>query len=553
MKHILTYIFILLFTISYGQVAFNNIPLNKQLIGRNLDTNLGHIIVEGEVNNSSVNYDTLLIETYKDNVLYNSVSSPLNYNSGLATFNFDIPIVAELSNYSIKIYGQLGTSSTIEKVVDDIVAGDVFIIQGQSNAEAKVFNGSANGNQNNFIRVYANGTDNSANLINNDEWFIGQGDGSRNTNGNTGQWGLKLAKSIVESTNIPVAIFNGAHSGKPISFFQSPSDYETSLLSNYGRLYHRINKTELKNYVRAIFWAQGESDGTISTSTIEYKNNFTEWRNSCLTDYPNIEKFYIFQTKSGCGGRLMEVKEAQRQLAYEDSDISIMPTAAITHHTDNCHFPFTNGYEVFADRISPLVQRDLYSFTISNEIDAPMITNAYLSNDTTLIVETDATTLTIVSIAEDFELSNAGSATITNITTSQNNIIFTLSENPGTTPEISYLAQPTGIGSFITNNDNLELICFFKYPINTSPLSNIDVLKNNLTVYPNPTSGLLHIKLPIGHNKLKIKLLDISGRVVFDKQFNSNNFQINLPDEKGLYLLIIEGQNKRHTEKILKL
>jgi hypothetical protein len=553
MKYILTSIFILVFTTSFGQVTFNNIPLNNQLIGRNLDTNLGHIIIEGEVNSSSVDYDTLLIETYKDNVLYNSVSSPLNYNSGLATFNFDIPIVAELSNYSIMVYGQLGPLKLIEKVVNNIVAGDVFIIQGQSNSEASAFNGSANGNQNNFIRVYANGTDNSSNLINNNEWFIGQGDGGKNTNGNTGQWGLKLAKSIVESTNIPVAIFNGAHGGKPISFFQSPSDYETSLSSNYGRLYHRINKTDLKNYVRATFWAQGENDGPISTSTIEYKNNFTEWRNSCLTDYPNIEKFYIFQTKSGCGGRLMEVKEAQRQLAYENKDISIMPTAAITHHTDNCHFPFANGYEVFADRISPLVQRDLYGFTTANKIDAPMITNAYLSNDTTLIVETDATTLTIASIAEDFELSNAGSATITNITTSQNNIIFTLSEYPGTTPEISYLAQPSGIGNFITNTNNLEPICFFKYPISTSTLSNIDVLKNNLTVYPNPTSGLLHIKLPISHNKLKIKLFDIIGRVVLDKQLNLNDFQINLPDGKGFYLLIIEGQNKRYAKKILKL
>lgn len=555
MKHILIQALLLIFfNLSFGQVTFNNIPLDKQLIGRDINTNLGHIIVEGEVNNLSVNYDTLLIELYRDNVLHNSVSSALNYNSGLATFNFDISIVAQLSNYSIKIYGKLESSLTFVKEVIDIVAGDVFIIQGQSNAEARSFNGSANGNQNNFIRVYSSSTADPTVLINNDQWFIGEGDGYSNTNGNAGQWGLKLANSIVESTNIPVAIFNGASSGSPISFFLAPNNYKTSLTSNYGRLYYRLTKTKLKNYVRAVFWAQGESDGMAyaGSSTIEYKNAFTEVRNSWLTDYQNIEKYYIFQTKNGCGGFLMEIKEAQRQLAYENSNISIMPTAAITHHTDNCHFPFTNGYEVFADRIFPLVQRDLYGFIMYNEIDAPIITNAYLSNATTLIVETDATNLKIASVAEDFELSNAGFATITNITTSQNNIIFTLSENPGTNPEISYLAQSIGIGNFITNSNSLELICFYKYPINTFTLSSIDFLKNNLRIYPNPTSGLLHIKLPINQNNLKVRLLDVLGRVIFDKQFNSNNFQINLPEKKGFYFLMIEG-NKKYTEKILKI
>lgn len=555
MKYILVQILIVLsFNLSFGQVTFDNIPLDKQLIGRDLNTNLGHIIVTGDVNNAMVTYDTLFIELYRDNTLHDSVSSVLNYDSGLANFNFDISIVAELSNYSIKVYGQLGATLTLEKTVSDIVAGDVFIIQGQSNAEARAFDGSANTNRSNFIRVYANGTENPSDLINNDQWFIGQGDGTANTDGNTGQWGLKLARSIVESTNIPVALFNGAHSGRPISFFIAPDDYETSLTSNYARLYYRLEKSGLKGSVRAVFWAQGEFDGAASagSSTIEYKNRFIELRNSWLTDYSNIEKFYIFQTKNGCGGFLMEVKEAQRQLAFENSDISIMSTAGITHHTDACHFPFTNGYETFADRISPLAKRDLYNITVSNEIDAPMITNAYLSNPTTLIVETDATNLTIASIAEDFELSNAGSATITNITTSQNTIIFTLSENPGTNPEISYLAQLFGMGNFITNTNNLELICFYKYPINTSTLSTIDVFKNTLTVYPNPTSSLLHIKLPSHENNLKVKLIDVLGRVIFDEKISSNDFQINLTEKKGFYFLMIEG-TETYTKKILKL
>lgn len=550
-KSITTAVLMLLFTLCYGQVTFNKIPLNKQLVGRDLTTNIGNIIIEGVVSNLTVDYTSIKVELYRNDELKNTTAKTLSYNSNSASFEFNIPILAELVNYSIKIYGLLENTRTLEKEVIDIVAGDVFIIQGQSNAVANSYNGSASDHQNNFIRVYANGTDNASNLTDKDEWYIGQGDGGSGSNGNTGQWGLKLASFLVSSNNIPVAIFNGANGGRPISFFLSPNDYTTSLGSNYGRLYYRLNKTGLTNYIRAIFWNQGEGDGGKTPTTV-YKNRFTELRNSWLTDYPNIKKFYILQTKNGCGGRVMEIKEAQRQLAYENSDIAIMSTSAATHHTDNCHFTFTNGYELFADRIFPLVQRDLYGITTTDEIEPPMVTNAYLSNETTLVVETDAINLEIPTIAENFELSNAGSATITNIAVSQSDIIFTLSEHPGINPEISYLAQNRGTGNFIVNSNNLELVCFYKYPINTNILSvpNLN-LEGQFLVYPNPADNVLFIKLPNSENKIKVKIVDLLGKKIFDKKYYSNEFKINLPDVKGVYLLKVELNKKIYIKRII--
>ncbi|HJN06712.1 MAG TPA: sialate O-acetylesterase, partial [Bacteroidales bacterium] len=405
MRYTLIVILILIGTSSISQVTFISIPLDKQLIGRDPITNLGNIAIDGEVDNSNISYDSILIEVFRNNILHQKTSQFLSYSSHIASFNFNISIVAELVNYSLKIYGKSGSIATLQKQVDSIVAGDAYIIQGQSNAEARMLSGSANSNQNEFIRVYANGTHFKDTLLNNDNWYIGEGDGNRNTNGNTGQWGLKLARMLIDSLNIPIAIFNSGHGGKDIAFFQAPSDYQTSQESNYGRQYYRLNKTGLKDFVRAVFWSQGTWDGEnySNTSTLEYKNYFLSLKSDWLRDYPSLEKYYIFQTKNGCGGFLHKIKEAQRQLAFENQDISIMSTAALIHYEDDCHFPFINGYESFAKRIFPLVLRNFYGITTSNEIDPPMIVSANLINDTTLIVETDADELSIQTIAEDFE------------------------------------------------------------------------------------------------------------------------------------------------------
>jgi len=483
MKIIWSILLFLSFSVTYGQVTFTSIPLDKQLVGRDINTNLGDVIIEGEVDNLGVTYDAIEVELYRDGVLQSTSTQTqaLIYTGNIAPFIFTIPIVAELHNYSIKVYGKLGAALTLEKEVVDIVAGDVYIIQGQSNAVAELYDGSTNANTSNFIRVYASGTSSDDALLANNAWYIGQGDGGNASNGNTGQWGLKLARLLVDAKGIPVAIFNGAVGGQPISYFLTHIDYRLDLGRNYGNLYYRLNKTGLKDKVKAIFWAQGETDGggEEDTSLIDYKNSFITLQNYWSMDYPNFEKIYIFQTKNGCGSPLHKIKEAQRQLAFEDSNISIMSTAALKHDPSYaCHFSFVGGYEEFANRIFPLVDRDIYGGTPTNEIDAPMIQSATLVNPTTLEVVTDAISLTIATVAEDFLLEDASQVdvtnTITTITVSGNKIIFTLSADPGANTTISYLGQPGGVGNFITNANGLEILCFYRYPIvppvNTSPL-----------------------------------------------------------------------------------
>ena len=249
-------------------------------------------------------YSEIKVEFLRNGTIVNTYNNTLTYNQDIAEFDIQIPILAELAKYRIKIYVKdtQGEFSLIRDV-DDLVSGDVIIVQGQSNAAAGMYSGSSGAYQNDYLRVYSGGYTGSFSVLSDDNWYYAQGDGNENSGGNAGQWGLALAKMIKDQLNIPVAIFNGAHGGQPISFFDRPSDYTSSTNSNYGRLYHRLNKTGLRNYVRTILWSQGEADSfanglTTSQYITAYENLMSYWQE----DYPGLEKYYIFQTRDcNCG------------------------------------------------------------------------------------------------------------------------------------------------------------------------------------------------------------------------------------------------------------
>ena len=431
--------------------------------------------------NLDSNYSEVYVELYKNNSLLETYNQELSFSSDQASFEINIEINSELSKYSVKTYAINNSEVGIIKEAEDIVCGDVFIVQGQSNAEAPSYNGSSISYENDFIRVYGNGTSSSSSVINNNQWYYGQGDGNSGTNGNTGQWGLVLAKKLVDELNIPIAIFNGAHGGQPISFFQRPANYQSSTNSNYGRLYYRLNKSGLKSYVRGVLWSQGEADSFSGGLTTEqYKNEFENLVGFWQEDYPSIEQYYIFQTRDcDCGtsqsGRV-KIKEAQRQLAVNNANISIMPTTGMTTHTDNCHYPFTNGYEKFGTRIFKPVLNNIYSVDYSEEINAPMVTDIQLStndglniiittNAESLMINTQDTATLLEKISEDFVLTNANNVSIIGVEVQGSSIILMLDGDPGADTIISLYGRHDDLEDNITNSSGIELVCFGNYCI----------------------------------------------------------------------------------------
>jgi Carbohydrate esterase, sialic acid-specific acetylesterase len=500
--HKIILIFLVLPFSVFGQsIIWQEKPISLQVYARD-SLNKGYVVFKGDVDKTggNIDYTLISIEAKRNGSPYGGTfTQTLIYTGELAPFNFSIAIDAEKINYSFKVILQIGTTSKTEYSVVKIVAGDVFIIQGQSNAEARNRKSDPNNppsyldstntadsfNMDEFIRVYAGGTFVQAALEAFHGWFVAKGDIGIGERGNAGQWGLKLAKLIINdtinNTPVPIAIFNGARPGAWIDYFQENFTGDSEPTNNYERLLYRLDTTRLKSAVKAIFWSQGENVQGVN-SVSDYKNSFLALRSSWLTDYPNIKKFYIFQTINGCNSdltKLQYTKEAQRQLAEENTDIYLMTTDGLVQYYDDvddyCHFLYSNGYEGFANRLFELVKRDFYGGADYADIEPPNILNAYLTDDVKLVVETDANNLNLNDVSASnhfFGLDNAGSATITDIQVSGSKIVFTLSEFPGNTATISNLGAIPGLQNFLITNsnflDNLELVSFDKFPIDAS-------------------------------------------------------------------------------------
>ncbi|HTB31830.1 MAG TPA: sialate O-acetylesterase, partial [Bacteroidia bacterium] len=397
------------------------------------------------------------------------------------------------------------------------------------------------------------------------KWFTGEADGFFLENGHTGQWGLRLGRLLVDSIRIPVAIFNNGCGGTPISYYERPPDYKTNPNSNYGRLYFRLTKTGLQNNVRAILWSQGETDALNGTSTPAYELEFDTLENSFMQDFPGFKKTYIFQTRNGCGANiysLMDIKEAQRQEAVmHDTDIEIMSTSALRQDSGDCHFDYKGGYEIWGNRIYNVIARDIYGITPAREVDAPMVTAAYLADSTTMIVVENADSLIQHDYGfpiQNYELENSGGAVIDTIYLNKNKIIFQLSKYPGTSAAVSYLAQYKDSANWLTNTNDIEVLCFYQYPvadsigfINTTGIATYKV--PTLKVFPNPFHSFTHISLSISSNYYA-EVDDITGRRLQRDEFNGKNYELSSQNlTPGLYFVRIfdKSDNLVGTSKIV--
>ena len=84
-------------------------------------------------------FTSISVELLRNGTFQQNFTQNLSYQNLIAPFSFDISINAELAKYRIKIYTEYNGTINLVNDIDDIVAGDVFVIQGQSNAAAVMY------------------------------------------------------------------------------------------------------------------------------------------------------------------------------------------------------------------------------------------------------------------------------------------------------------------------------------------------------------------------------------------------------------------------------
>ena len=242
-------LFALLFSLSaFAQnTTFEDLPLDNQLYQRNVNTNRAIIPISGSI--SSTGFTQVRLQVSNEQGQIDEQTRSLTYIGGRANFQFSATIPAERNNHTINIEARIGDEWRVLRNVTGVLAGDIYIINGQSNAQA------AAAPHENDIDPYTR------------SWFSPFGWGTLNLSF-PGLWGARLAKNISTDQNLPIAIFNQAVGAEPIISY-----LPTLANGNYESLQQRFESANVNGEVRAALWFHGEANSW-GTPTEEYINDF---------------------------------------------------------------------------------------------------------------------------------------------------------------------------------------------------------------------------------------------------------------------------------------
>jgi len=336
--------------------------------------------------------DTVFLKLYADGKLVDTVTAKPGADKSYA-------LAVKLKPGLIKYKVEFGTGKdTVLDTVGNLVCGDAYIIDGQSNALATDTGEKSPPETNEWIRSYARPSQNPKDNTGNG-WVLPVWKAQQGEKAELGWWGMELAKRLVESQKMPIFMINAAVGGTRIDVHQrNPAD-PTDLTSIYGRMLWRVQQAKLTHGIRGILWHQGENDQGADGPTggygwETYHQYFIEMAAGWKTDFPNVQQYYVFQiwpNSCSMGGRHGSgdmLREKQRTLPQLFSNMSIMSTLGV-RPPGGCHFPLV-GWAEFARLIQPVIERDHYGKIPASPITAPNLRRAsYGTTRETIILEFD--------------------------------------------------------------------------------------------------------------------------------------------------------------------
>jgi len=356
--------------------------------------------------------DLVFLKIYADEKLIQTIEQKPTAKNAYA---FTAKLKGGLIKYRIEFGSRSGARETTLHTAGNIVCGDAYIIDGQSNALATDTHEKSPPETNDWIRSYARPRyyreDEPLNLWCNPVWKAQKGEKAE-----LGWWGMELAKRLVKSQEVPIFIINGAVGGTRIDQHQRSKADPADLSTIYGRLLWRVREARLTHGIRAVLWHQGENDqgaagpdGDYGWKT--YEQYFVGMSAAWKQDFPNIQHYYIFQIwPNSCSmgnGNGDMLREVQRTLPRLYSNMDIMSTLGIKP-PGPAHFPLI-GWAEFARLIQPLIERDFYGKAVTRAITPPNLKRAcYTGNaNDAIILEFDQSVVWTDSLIDQFYLDGA--------------------------------------------------------------------------------------------------------------------------------------------------
>jgi hypothetical protein len=451
-------------------ISFTSKPVTNQLYPRDLVTNEAIVEITGTVIDATV--DTVIVRHYVDGVLADSLVIDVISTSGI-DYSVAIAATKNAHAFTVALVRPGGETLVGSATADNVVSGDVYVVQGQSNAVAREHDGSAAENESNWIRSF--GTSNADPVISDSDidWHIADGD-SEYLPGSVGQIGIRIAGRIVNAYSIPVAVLNGAEGGRPIIHFRRNDANPYDITDNYGRLLTRAARAGVADHIRAIIWYQGEHDGDGDAATLPlvYKDRFEQLRADWKDDFSGLEKIYVFQIRDGCGSPSPALRDIQRQLADFWNDVEVMSTTGLDGQLFEgmglwCHWAYEDGYKQLGFQVYRQIRRDLYGSSVTTAIDPPnplVVNFGFSGRDEVTVLMRESDDLTWDPGAEQLFSISDGSVGIVSGTVVSNTVVLTLSGQAAESSTLTY-ADVKGAWPWITNPNGIGLLTFSELPI----------------------------------------------------------------------------------------
>ena len=403
-KTFLLLLFTLLATFnSFSQVTLFQAPQSRQLFPRGANDS-AHVQVSGMVSQPGITH--FIYKLSKAGSVIDSVIEPAVYNGNDASFQYTFGIKAERVEYAVHVSTYDGLFEDCILDADSLVAGDVFLINGQSNGSSPA-QGPGAENTNEWIRTYGTGSFNDIEVAQDTVWGLGQSAPTQ-ADFTVGVWGMKLGRLLTDSLQVPVCIINGSRYGTVISSHLPNLNNPQDLKTIYGRLLFRARKAKVDSHVKAMFWYQGESN--TDTSYQFYASRFNQLYNFWKADYAGLNRIFVIQTRPGCilgtpYAYHQHMREVTRSLVQQYNDITLMSSVGIPNF-DGCHF-LSTGYNQLGTQLYYQVMRDVYGQSQPAEIDAAMpLSASFVNSSNTLLALRMSQNLTWPAVLNGNDLRN---------------------------------------------------------------------------------------------------------------------------------------------------
>ena len=419
--------------------AKNEQPEDNQFFARG-DKNEGTVYYSGTLSSAA---ESVFLKVYADGKLVDTVTGNV---SSTNTYSLSAKLKPGLVHYQTKFGSKSKDHETELHTAKNLICGDAYLIDGQSNAEATDVGPKDPGFTSDWIRSYGSmGGDPSGGRTN--RWGNAVVRDQHGGKSQIGFWGFKLAEQLVKNQRIPICIINGAVGGSRIDQHQRNDDDPTDTSTIYGRSLWRIQQAKLTHGIRAVLWHQGENDqgadgpsGGFGWQT--YRQHFIDMAADWKEDFPNIQHYYVFQIwpKScamGIKGSDNQLREIQRTLPNYFSNLSVMSTIGIKP-PGGCHFP-VEGYAEFARLIGPLVERDLYGKKYDQPITPPDLKRASFTNSKhdELVLEFDSEIVWSEKLTSQFSLNGVAGQILSG--SAENNRLTLKLKGTTNASKVSYL------------------------------------------------------------------------------------------------------------------